>query len=68
MPDPIVSVPAIVLAAVPLGGMADAVERFFSIEKGDGAPSGLPFDFSIVTELMAAATCAFDEDDSTAAA
>ena len=68
MSDHIVSVPAIVLAAVPIGGMADAVGRFFSIDKADGAPSGLPFDFSIVTELMAAATCAFDEDDSPAAA
>ena len=68
MPDPVVSVPAIVLAAVPIGGMADAVGRFFSNEKGDGAQGGLPLDFSNVIELMAAATCAFDEDDSTATA
>ena len=67
MPDPIVSVPAIVLAAVPIGGMADVVGRFFTNERGDGV-QGLPFDFSIVFELMAAATCAFDEDDSSAAA
>ena len=69
MPDPIVSVPAIALAALPIGGLADAVlGRFFSGEKSAGALDALNLDFSALTELMAAATCALDDDDLPAAA
>ena len=46
MPDPIV-VPAIVLAALPIGGVADAViGHFFTGEKTEGAPDALNVDFS----------------------
>ncbi|MBI2795297.1 MAG: hypothetical protein HYX65_01155 [Gemmatimonadetes bacterium] len=63
MPDPIV-VPAIVLAALPIGGVADAViGHFFTSEKTERAPDALNVDFSPVMELMAAATCAPDDDD-----
>ena len=64
MPVQIVGVPAIALAALPIGSLADAVlGHFFSSEKLAGALDALSVDFSPVTELMAAATCALDDDD-----
>ena len=64
MPVQLVGVPAIVLAALPIGSLADAVlGHFFSSEKLAGALDALSVDFSPVTELMAAATCALDDDD-----
>ncbi len=69
MADPVIVVPAIVLAAVPLGALAEAVLGHFSTtERTTGAMDALTVDFSPVTELMASATCAVDEDDSPLAA
>lgn len=69
MADPAMTVPAIVLAAAPLGALADAVLGHFSTtERTTGAMQALAFDLSLVTELMAAATCAIDEDDISAVA
>ena len=64
MPVQLVGVPAIVLAALPIGSLADAVlGHFFTSETNAGARDSLSLDFSPVMELMAAATCALDDDD-----
>lgn len=64
MADPAVAVPAIVLAAAPLGALADMVLGHFSTtERTSSAMQALADDLSLVTELMASATCAMDEDD-----
>jgi hypothetical protein len=64
MADPAVVVPAVVLAAAPLGALADMVLGHFSTtERTTGAMQALADDLSLVTELMASATCAMDEDE-----
>jgi hypothetical protein len=69
MPDPVVFVPAIVLAAAPLGALADMVLGHFSTtERTAGALQALSLDMSPVTELMASATCAMDDDEAPIAA
>lgn len=69
MADPTIAVPAILLAAAPLGAVVEAVLGHFSTtERTSSAMDALSVDFSPVTELMAAATCAIDDDDETVAA
>ena len=69
MADPVIIVPAIVLAAAPLGALAEAVLGHFSTtERTSGALNALAVDSTLLTELMAAATCATDEDDTSIAA
>ena len=69
MADPVVVVPAIVLATVPLGALVEAVLGHFSTtERTSSAMDALSVDFSPVTELMASATCAIDEDEEPLAA
>ena len=69
MADPVVVVPAIVMAAAPLSALAEMVLGHFSTtERTTGALQALAIDMSPVTELMASATCAIDEDESPVAA
>lgn len=69
MADPAIAVPAIILAAAPLGAVIEAVLGHFSTtERTSSAMDALAVDFSPVTELMASATCAVDDDEETVAA